>query len=163
MLCYINICIIYSWNCLSSWCVWASNSIHCSSISIHFSCSDIIVWSLLFCTVIIFSNSSLIFVASLIPLFCFLDLLPLSDFHVQLPTGCVLLPVGCNPLPDGCISLISVFTWVLLLKVWFGTGLWTAGAMVWPDMSWVSSSGPICQGLLLQWGVLLNAWSKYTV
>ena len=57
----INICIIYSWNCLSSWCVWASNSIHCSSISIHFSCSDIIIiWSLLFCTVIIFSNSLLI-------------------------------------------------------------------------------------------------------
>ena len=56
----INICIIYSWNCLSSSCVWASNSIHCSSISIHFSCSDIIIWSLLFCTVIIFSNSSLI-------------------------------------------------------------------------------------------------------
>ena len=56
----INICIIYSWNCLSSWCIWAANSIHCSSISIHFSCSDIIIWSLLFWTVIIFSNSSLI-------------------------------------------------------------------------------------------------------
>ena len=63
------------------------------------------------------------FVALLIPRFCFLDLLLLSDVHVQLPKGCVLLPVGCNPLPDGCISPISVFTCVLLLEVWFGTGL----------------------------------------
>ena len=82
----INICIIYRWNCLSSWCVWASNSIHCSSISIHFSCSDIIIiWSLLFCTIIIFSNSSLILWPHLFLTFasltCFYSQMFMSNFQ----------------------------------------------------------------------------------
>ena len=101
-----------------------------------------------------------LFVASLLPCFRFLYLLPLPDGFVPLPEGCVLLPFGCNSLPDGCVSPISAFTWVLLLEVWLGAGLRTT--RLWSDQTCYGFHHQVqyVVGFPLQLAVLLNALAQ---
>ena len=93
--------------------------------------SDMTTWSVLFCNVIIFP------LAYLWPHFlfclCFFDLLPLPNGCVSPQEDYASLHIDSNPIADGCVSPMSVFTWVLLLKVWLWVGLWTAGTIIWPQ------------------------------
>ena len=110
------------------------------------------------CIVIIFSVG--LFVASLLPRFHFLDLLPMPDGFVPLPEGCVLLLFGCNSLPDGFVSPISIFTWVLLLEVWLGQDCELL--VLWSDQTCYGfyHQDQYVAGFPLQLAVLLNALAQ---